>query len=210
MWLLTLLPTEFLEFIVNAVLIIGVVSTILAFFVLNRLLLLLPPLASYYRIIQVVSLIILCAGIYFKGGYSVEKIWRDRVAELEAQIKVAEEKASEKNVEIQEKIVERTKVVKEKGDEIVKYVDRWNTKEVIKEIPGPERVKEITKDMTAEQKKAYEAEIEQLRQNQGRVQEVVKYIETCPVPAELVDLHNQAAKLNKAAAPPAKKEEPKK
>jgi hypothetical protein len=139
-----------------------------------------PPLASYYRVIQVVSLIILCAGIYFKGGYSVEKMWRDRVAELEEKVKIAEEQASKKNVEIQEKVVERTKIVKEKGAEIVKYVDRWNTKEVIKEVEGPERV---------------------------RVEEVVKYIESCPVPKELIDLHNEAAKLNKGAA---KKEESKK
>jgi hypothetical protein len=180
MWLLTLLPTEFLEFIVNTVLIIGIIATVLAFFVLNRLLIMFPPLASYYRVIQVVSLIILCAGIYFKGGYSVEKMWRDRVAELEEKVKIAEEQASKKNVEIQEKVVERTKIVKEKGAEIVKYVDRWNTKEVIKEVEGPERV---------------------------RVEEVVKYIESCPVPKELIDLHNEAAKLNKGAA---KKEESKK
>lgn len=178
MWLLTLLPTEFLEFIVNAVLIIGVIATVLAFFVLNRLLIMFPPLASYYRVIQVVSLIILCAGIYFKGGYSVEKMWRDRVAELEAQIKVAEEKASQKNVEIQERVVEKTKVVKEKGEEIVKYVDRWNTKEVVKEVAGPERV---------------------------RVEEVIRYIESCPVPKELVDLHNDAAKMNKGKKEEAKK-----
>lgn len=30
-------------------------------------------------------------------------------------------------------------------------------------------------------------------------QEVVKYIENCPVPKEIIDLHNQAATLNKAA-----------
>lgn len=180
MWLLTLLPTEFLEFIVNAVLVIGVIATVLAFFVLNRLLLMFPPLARYYRAIQVVSLVILCAGIYFKGGYSVEKMWRDRVAELEEKVKIAEEQAAKKNVEIQEKVVEKTRVVKEKGAEIVKYVDRWNTKEIIKEVEGPERV---------------------------RIEEVVKYIESCPVPKEFIDLHNDAARMNKGAA---KKEETKK
>ena len=30
-------------------------------------------------------------------------------------------------------------------------------------------------------------------------QEVIKYIENCPIPKEIVDLHNQAATLNKAA-----------
>lgn len=180
MWLLTLLPTEFLEFIVNAVLVIGIIATVLAFFVLNRLLLMFPPLAGYYRVIQVVSLVILCAGIYFKGGYSVEKMWRDRVAELEEKVKIAEKQAAKKNVEVQEKVVEKTRVVKEKGAEIVKYVDRWNTKEIIKEVEGPERV---------------------------RVEEVIKYIESCPVPKEIIDIHNDAAKMNKGAA---RKEEAKK
>ena len=136
MWLLTLLPTEFLEFIVNTVLVIGVISTVLAFFVLNRLLMMFPPLASYYRVIQIVSLVILCAGIYFKGGYSVEKMWRDRVAELEAKVKIAEEQAANKNVEIQEKVVNKTKIIKQKGDDIVKYIDREVVKkeEIIKYI----------------------------------------------------------------------------
>jgi len=30
-------------------------------------------------------------------------------------------------------------------------------------------------------------------------QEIVKYIENCPVPKEIIDIHNQAAEMNKAA-----------
>jgi uncharacterized membrane protein (DUF106 family) len=30
-------------------------------------------------------------------------------------------------------------------------------------------------------------------------QEVVKFVENCPIPKEIIDLHNQAAELNKAA-----------
>ena len=30
-------------------------------------------------------------------------------------------------------------------------------------------------------------------------EEVIKYIENCPVPKEIIDLHNQATELNKAA-----------
>jgi hypothetical protein len=172
MWLLTFLPTGFLEFIVNAVLILGIILTVLSFFVLNRLLLLFPPLASYYRIIQVVSLVILCAGIYFKGGYSVEKMWRDRVEELESKIRESEVAAAAATRNIEAQVVEKTQVVREKGETIIKYVDRWKTKEIIKEVPGPERV---------------------------RVEQIVQYIENCPVPPELVDLHNQAAILNQAA-----------
>ena len=30
-------------------------------------------------------------------------------------------------------------------------------------------------------------------------EEIIKYIEQCPVPKEIIDIHNQAADLNKAA-----------
>jgi hypothetical protein len=35
-------------------------------------------------------------------------------------------------------------------------------------------------------------------------EEIVKYIEKCPVPKEIIDIHNQAADLNKAAEGPKK------
>ena len=35
-------------------------------------------------------------------------------------------------------------------------------------------------------------------------QEIVKYIENCPVPKEIIDIHNQATELNKAAEVPKK------
>jgi hypothetical protein len=91
---------------------------------------------------------------------------------MEAKVAQAEAQSANKNVEIQEKIVENTKVIREKGRDIIKYVDRWNTKEIVKEVEGPERI---------------------------RREEVIKYIENCPVPKEMINIHNQAAELNKAA-----------
>jgi hypothetical protein len=129
-----------------------------------------PFVKTYKLAIQVISLLVLVLGVYLEGGLADYKEWQLKVAEMEAKIAQAEAKSSEKNVEIQEKIVEKTKVVREKGRDIIKYVDRWNTKEVIKEVEGPERI---------------------------RREEVIKYIENCPVPKEFVDIHNQAAELNK-------------
>lgn len=131
------------------------------------------PLIKTYKVaIQIVSVLVLVFGVYLEGGLADHKEWQLKVAELEAKLAKAETKSSEKNIEIQEKIVEKTKIVKEKGRDIIQYVDRWNTKEVIKEVEGPERI---------------------------RREEVIKYIENCPVPKEIIDLHNQAAELNKAA-----------
>lgn len=110
MWLLHLLPDAFLEWIVNVILVIGVVSTFLSFFVLNRILRFIPGLAHYYRIIQVVSIVLFTAGVYFKGGYSTEMMWRERVKEVEEQVKAAEEQSKTINKELDEERKKKQKV----------------------------------------------------------------------------------------------------
>jgi hypothetical protein len=159
MWLLSFLPDSFLLYIVNGILVVGAVSSFLAFFILHKILNKFPTLAPYHLLFQVVSAALLVAGIYFKGGYGVEMEWRSKVAELEAKVADAEAKANANNVVVQEKIVEKTKIIKEKGKTQIEYVDRV-----------------ITQD-----------------------KEVVKYIEQCPVPKIIIDEHNAAAEMNKAA-----------
>jgi L-cysteine desulfidase len=85
--------------------------------------------------------------------------WRAKVAEAEARVAVAEQKSQETNTVIEQKIVEKTKVIKGKTEYITQYLDR----EVVKK------------------------------------EEIIKYIEQCPVPKEIIDIHNQAAEMNKAA-----------
>jgi hypothetical protein len=177
MWLLSFLPDTLLMYIVNIVLIAGIVSFILAFFVLHRILNKIPGLSKYALAFQIVSALLLTAGIYFKGGYTTEMMWRDRVKELEAKVAVAEAESKKENVVIQEKIIKQKEYIQGKTEYITKYIDKLETKEVIKEVQGPERV---------------------------RVEEVIKYIENCPVPKELINIHNDAAILNKAAKDPRK------
>lgn len=159
MWILHLLPDSFLEFIVNGILILGVVLTVLTFFVLNRLLRFVPVLANYHTVLQIVSVAILAAGLYFKGGYTTEMLWREEVKKVQQELEVAKNKAAEIVVQIEEKVVFQDRIIKEKGQTLIQYVDR----EIVKK------------------------------------EEVVKYIENCPVPNEIIDIHNQAAQLNDAA-----------
>lgn len=162
MWILSILPDAAIHIIFG----LGILGTI-AGFVLGFI----PFIKTYKLPIQVISLLVLVFGVYLEGGLADYKEWELKVKEMEAKVAQAEAKSSEKNVEIQEKIVEKTMIVKEKGRDIIKYIDKWNTKEVIKEVEGPERVKR---------------------------EEVIKYIENCPVPKEMIDIHNQAATLNKS------------
>lgn len=159
MWILHLLPDTLLAFIVNLTLISGIILTILSFFVLHRILRLVPGLSKYATMLQILSILILAAGLYFKGGYTTEMMWREEVAKVQAELDAAKKKTAEKVIEIEEKVVYRDRIVKEKAQTIVQYVDR----EVVKK------------------------------------EEVVKYIENCPVPNEIINIHNEATMLNEAA-----------
>lgn len=129
-----------------------------------------PMFYVYKTPIQIASIVAMVIATFMYGGAYNNDSWLAKVKEMEDKVAVAEAKAAEVNVKIEEKIVERTQVVKEKGDTIVKYIDRYKDREVLKEVPGPERV---------------------------RVEEVIKFVENCPIPKEMVDIHNQAAELVK-------------
>jgi len=131
MWLLSFLPDSFLLSIINTVLLVGIISFVATFFFINRLLRWFPTLAPYYLLLQVISTVLLIAGIYYKGGYSVEQEWRDRVAALEQKVKLAEEKSKTVNAEIQTKIVTKIKtihdtkiVIQEKLKEVEKIINK--------------------------------------------------------------------------------------
>lgn len=113
MWLLALLPDAYLAWAVNTVLVAGVIGFVVSFF-FGYVVRWLPAIAPYHLVIQIVSIILLVSGVYFKGGYSVEMTWRERVAELEAKVAISEEKSKEANTQIQTVYVDRIKVVKEK------------------------------------------------------------------------------------------------
>ena len=149
MWLLNLMPDWFYHLIVIVSILGLIVASVLKF----------VPFVSTYRLpIQVISALLLVFGVWMEGGIVNEAKWEARVRELEDKVKIAEEKSKEKNVEIQEKVITQTKVVKEKGRDIIQYIDR----EVVKK------------------------------------EEIVKFIENCPIPKDIIDAHNAAATLNKA------------
>ena len=72
-----------------------------------------PYLHMYRLPIQIVGNLLLILGVYFHGGYLIEKDWREKVDE--AQKKVAEYES--RVPEVNEKVVTKYKTV-------VRYVDR--------------------------------------------------------------------------------------
>lgn len=95
----------------------------------------------------------LLLSIWCLGAASNEEKWQERVKELEAKLLAAENKSHEENVKIEEKIVTKTKVIKQKGEEIIKYIDRNN--------------------------------------------EIIKYVESCPLPKDVIEIHNSAVRMGR-------------
>jgi uncharacterized coiled-coil protein SlyX len=112
MWMLAFIPDAFLAWIINTILITGIIGFAASFF-FGYVVRWLPAIAPYHLLIQVVSIVLLVAGVYFKGGYSVEMAWRERVAELEAKVAISEQKSKEVNEKIVTVYKDRVKIVKE-------------------------------------------------------------------------------------------------
>lgn len=144
MWILSILPDAAIHTIFG----LGILGTI-AGFVLGFI----PFVKNYKIAVQVISILTLVFGVYLEGGLADYKEWELKVKEMEAKVAKAEAESANKNTEIQEKVVEKTRVIREKGQDIIKYIDR----EIVKK------------------------------------EEVVKYVENCPVPKDVIDTLNKAA-----------------
>ena len=111
----------------------GILLTTVAFFI-KRI-----PIINQYRIpAQVLGIALLVAGVYWRGGYAIEQEWRERVAAVEAKVAAAEAQSREVNTKIVTKVVTKTQVIRTRGADIVKYVDREIIKYDTKFAPGGE------------------------------------------------------------------------
>lgn len=152
MWLLHYLPEFIFSFLVYGLLLLGLVGSILSFFVINKILNKIPGFTKYYRLAQLASIVSLVLGVYLWGGYSMEMAYRERVAELQKEIEEAKAAAVVANRAIETKVITKTKIIKEQGETIIQRVDNMVP------VPG----------------------------------------ECSVLPKEIIDIHNDAAKMNKA------------
>jgi hypothetical protein len=112
MFLLNFIPDAFLLWIVNAILIAGIIGTVVAFF-FGFFVRYLPWITPYRMLLQIVALVLLITGVYFKGGVGVEMSWRARVAEMEAKVAKSEAESKTANENIKTVYVDKVRVVKE-------------------------------------------------------------------------------------------------
>jgi hypothetical protein len=119
MWILNWLP----DFVFHLILIVGVLA-LLAGWALRMV-----PLVNKYALpIQVVGVLLTILGVWYEGGIAKDAEWKARVAELETQVAQAEAKSAQVNTKVVTKVITKTQVIKQKGDDVVRYIDREITK----------------------------------------------------------------------------------
>ena len=121
-WMLGLIPDSFFVWITYVLMIIGA-----GLYVASKLVAWIPLMSQYKLPSELIGVGVLMVGVYMFGSYGTEMLWRERVRDLEAKVKIAEEKSAQVNTVIETRVVTKIKVVKENV-----YVNR----EIIKEVAG--------------------------------------------------------------------------
>jgi uncharacterized membrane protein len=127
MWILQWLP----DWIFYGVFFAGLLG-LLATYIMKFI-----PFVYVYRTpIQAISILAIAIGTYMSGAISNEEAWQARVKEMEAKVAAAEVQSVKENIKIVEKVVIKTQIVRTRGQDIVKYVDREIIKYDTKFAPG--------------------------------------------------------------------------
>ena len=144
-----MLLLEFLpNWVFHVLLIVGVLG-LLSSVVLKFI----PVIKTYDLPVKIISILLIMVGVWFEGAMSNQAAWEARVAEMQVKVAEAQAQSEKTNVKIITKVVKQLELVRERGQDVIKYVDR-----------------EVAKD-----------------------QEVIKFVENCPIPQIIIDAHNAAA-----------------
>ena len=111
MWILQFLP----NWLFYALLLAGVAALLVTHFV--KVL----PNAQLIKLAGVATVLV---SIYMIGAISNNDAWLAKIKDLETKVAQAEAKSAALNTEIVEKTVTKTQIVKQRGQDIIKYVDR--------------------------------------------------------------------------------------
>ena len=115
MFLLSFLP----DWIFYILLILSAAGLFVATFLGN-----LPFVGTYAKPIQIGSAVLLAFSIYMCGGISNEEGWQKKVLQQQAEIAQLKQKSAEVSTKVVTKYIDKITVVKEKNNEIAKYVNQ--------------------------------------------------------------------------------------
>ncbi len=117
-WLLQLIPDGIFVWLTYLLFATGVIL-----YVASKLVSWIPLMGQYRFPAELAGVVALVIAAYFYGGVS----YREQIAEMKQQVRIAEEKSQQVNTVIETKIIEKVRVVKE---------NVYITREIVKEVAG--------------------------------------------------------------------------
>jgi len=88
-------------------------------------------LKSYNLLLKIVSGVVVSVVIFIMGLLYADGVWQQAAQDLQQQVKVAEAKSQQVNTVVEERVVTKTQVVRQRGASTVEYIVR----EVVKHDP---------------------------------------------------------------------------
>ena len=119
MWLLYLLPEVVWHFLI----VIGIAAIGTASLLKN-----IPIISKYKLPLQYGGIVVVLISVWMEGNLFNEAKWQARVKELEEKVAIAESKSVEENVKVVTKVVTKREYYRERGNDVIQYVDREITK----------------------------------------------------------------------------------
>jgi len=132
MWAFSLIPDSVMTWIINILLLGGLLGTVVGFFVKF-----IPFVNQYRRPVQVISILVLILGVWLKGGESERRVWQERVKELEAKVAKAEEASRAANAKMDKAVRDSQQQIKNNTRIIVQKVPEVITREANCTVPEP-------------------------------------------------------------------------
>jgi len=92
----------------------------------------LVPIKAYQLPVKISGSMVIAAVIFILGLLYADGVWQQAAKDLQQQVAVAEAKSKEVNTVVEERVVVKTQVVKQRGSSTVEYIVR----EVVKHDSG--------------------------------------------------------------------------
>lgn len=146
MW--SILPAGVTHWIVNIMLIAGVAGVLASW--IGRWI---PFFDVYARLLKPLGIVLLLGGIYLKGGEANNDMWLARIADLEAKVKVSEQKSKEANTKLSTVVKEKNKAIQDNKYIVLGHI-KQNAAKIDKECRLDSEAVKILNESAQDVKKA--------------------------------------------------------
>lgn len=85
-------------------------------------------LKPYQLLLKISGLVVVACALFILGMLHADHTWQAAARELEAKVAAAEARSQQVNEVVKEKLVTRTQIIKQRGADVIQYIDREVTK----------------------------------------------------------------------------------